>query len=336
MNFQRYPASAAILVLLLFGSATSQTEDVRAATGLPIPIGQPVIYGQVTVRGLDKSETKPLVFVTLMLNGVQVDRIQTNDAGYYYFLRSPVEGTTILFEISNTEIGREVLTPGLGRTLRRDVTVDWKAYRNLHENLPGVISVKDDYPGRAPDASKELDKAMTATKAGKTDEAIMLYKQIVGKDPRDYVAWTELGTLFYSGGKTTEAEASYTTALEQKPDFMLALMNLGKLQMSQKQYDKAVQTFTKSIQTAPNSADAFHYLGESYLQIKQGSRAVIALNEAIRLAPIEKAEVHLRLATLYNNAGAKAQAVNEYKQFLLKKPAFKDKDKLEKYIKENS
>jgi tetratricopeptide (TPR) repeat protein len=125
-------------------------------------------------------------------------------------------------------------------------------------------------------------------------------------------------------------------ALEQKPDFMMALMNLGKLELSQKQFDKAVVTFTNAAKADPTSFDAFHYLGESYLQLKQGSKAVIAMNEAIRLAPVEKAELHLRLAALYDAAKLKDRAANEYKLFLSKKPEHPDKEKMEKYIKENT
>ena len=323
-------------LLILCGCAYSQTEDVRAATGLPIPIGQPVIYGQVGVRGLPKEERKPIIIVSLLMNGVQLERVQTNDRGYYYFLRSPQEGAVLVFEVDNAEIGRDVLTPGIGRTVRRDIEFDWKSYVATKQTSPGVVSARDMYPGRSPSSVAALDSARSATKAGRIDEAVKLLRSVVEKDPGDFPAWTELGTAYFSSEKFTEAEAAYNKALELKPDFMVAIMNLGKVQMSQKKYEAAVITLTKGIQTDPNSADAFHFLGESYLQIKQGSRAVIAMNEAIRLAPKEKAELHLRLATLYNAAGAKPQAVNEYKLFLQKRPDFKDKDKIEKYIRDNS
>jgi Tfp pilus assembly protein PilF len=84
------------------------------------------------------------------------------------------------------------------------------------------------------------------------------------------------------------------------------------------------------------NADALYFLGESYLQTKQGSKAVGVLNEALRLQPNEKADIHLRLAALYNGAGMKDRAANEYKLFLQKRPDYKEKAKLEAYIKENS
>lgn len=330
--------AAALLVAVLFlgNILSAQTEDVRAATGLPIPIGQPVIYGQVAIRGLPKDERRPIIVVTLLMNGVQMERVQTNDKGYYYFLRSPQEGAVLVFEVDNSEIGRDVLTPGIGRTVRRDIEFDWKSYVAASRERKGVVSVKDAYPGRSPDASATMDKAMDSARAGNRDDAVRLLRSVVEKDPKDFPAWTELGTVYFASDKFAEAEVAYNKAILLKPDFMLAILNLGKVQMAQKKYDAAVVTLTKGIQTDPNSADAFHYLGESYLQIRQGNRAVIALNEAIRLAPNEKADIHLRLATLYNAAGAKPQAVNEYKLFLQKKPDHKDKSKLEQYIKDNS
>jgi len=326
---------------LIFGAAffpfyiSAQSEDVRNATGLPIQIGQPVIYGHVKVRGLAPNEPKPSIYVSLFVSGAQLDRVRTNDQGYYYFLRSVSDTSTLVFEANNNELGRIVLTSSISTTVRRDVEFDWRSGFQNVQAPAGVISVKNAYV-RSPNDQKAFDHAMTVAKAKRTDEAVELFKKLTEKDPKDFVAWTELGTLYFGSEQLTAAENAYARALEQKGDFMIALMNLGKLQYSQKQLDKAVVTFTKAVTADPNSAEAFHYLGESYLQAKVGSKAVVALNEAIRLAPIEKAGLHLRLATLYDAAGVRDRAANEYKIFLGKKPEHPDKKKLEEYIKENS
>jgi tetratricopeptide (TPR) repeat protein len=72
------------------------------------------------------------------------------------------------------------------------------------------------------------------------------------------------------------------------------------------------------------------------LQAKKGSKAVIFFNKAIELAPTEKAELHLRLASLYDAANLKDRAVAEYKLFLGKVPNHPEKARIEKYIKDNS
>jgi len=92
---------------------------------------------------------------------------------------------------------------------------------------------------------------------------------------------------------------------------------------------------TNAVKARPDSADAHILLAEAYLQTKKGNSAVYHYNEALKLAPIEKAEVHLRLASLYDAAGLKTKASAEYKLFLQKQPDYVEKNRLETYIKEN-
>lgn len=321
-----------LIILAPIMSIRAQTDDVRQATGLPIPIGAPVIYGQVAIRGLPSGEPKPIIFVALFVNGIQADRAQTNDRGYYFFLRSPGDGATLVFDVNNNEVGRVVLSAGGGNSVRRDIELDWHALQA--KKGPGVVSVKDAY-ARSAEANNNLDKAMAAAKAKRPQEALTLFKQIVDQDPKDFVTWTEIGSLYFDNAKYVDAEFAYGRALELKPDFMPALMNLGKLYLSQKKSDLAIAAFIRAASADPTSADAFHYAGEAYLQAKQGSKAVIALNEAIRLKPDEMAELHLRLAALYDAAGVKGQAASEYRRFLDKRPNYVEKEKLEAYIKAN-
>jgi len=170
----------------------------------------------------------------------------------------------------------------------------------------------------------------------KNDLSLKLLKQLTDSDPKDFVGFTELGNAYFLRDKYGEAEDAYSKALALKVDFAPTLLNLGKLYLAQKQFDKAIDILIKGLAAAPNSADMNQFLGEAYLQSKKGSKAVIYLNEALRLEPIEKADIHLRLAALYNGAGLKDRAVAEYKMFLEKVPNYKDKVTLEKYISDNS
>ena len=317
------------LSIAIIDSASAQG-DVRSATGMPIPIGAAVIWGQVELRGLRPEETRPVVVVTLMFNGAQVATAQANDKGYYYFLQRARDGAELVVRVGGTDIGRQVISAARGD--RYDVAVNWTEGAT---HKIGVVSVKSAYTSRSDANQKLLDKAIAAAKSKNNADAIKLLLDLVASDPNDFVAWTELGSLYFGGAKLSDAEKAYERALGLKPDFMIALLNLGKLHMSNKAYDKAIVVLEKAAAADPTSADALHFLGESYLQAKQGSKAVPVLNEAIRLAPAEKAEIHLRLAALYNAAGLKDRAAAEYKLFLQKKPDHSDKAKLEKYIKDN-
>ena len=60
------------------------------------------------------------------------------------------------------------------------------------------------------------------------------------------------------------------------------------------------------------------------------------MRRSIELQPDAKADLHLRIGWLFDAAGAKNLAAEEYKQLLLKKPNHPHKEKLQKYISENA
>jgi Flp pilus assembly protein TadD len=328
---------AAVLFLFFVISSQPATAsaqgDVRSATGMPIPIGAPVIWGKVELRGLKKDDPKPSIFVTFMHNGAQIARAQANDAGFYYFIQNPRDGAVLLVTVGGTDVGQTVITAAGGE--RYDFALNWNEGFGANQKT-GVVSVRDAYTGRSAANAALFDKAAAAKKDKKNKDAIRMFNEVVAADANDFVAWTELGSLHFEDSKYDDAEKAYAKSLDLKPDFMIALMNLGKLHIAQKQFDKAVPVLERAVAADAKSADAKEYLGEAYLQTRQGNKAVGVLNEAIALDPIGKAEVHLRLASLYNAANLKDRAAAEYKLFLEKKPNYAEKSKLEKYIKDNS
>lgn len=333
-----------LICFLLFSASVSvfaQDDEARQSSGLPVLIGEnssnrtrTTLSGKLTLQGFDSSQAKPTLFVVVYFAGAVVDRRQANDNGYYYMPGVPREGAILAVEVNGAEVGRYQLPSSIMGSLKQDIVIPWAQAQNT-KTKTAVLSVKNFY-SRSSENEKLFEKAAALAKNKKNDDAVKIYRQIVENDAKDFVAWAELGTLFFNDGKYAEAEESYHQALGQKPDFMLALLNLGKLFLAQKQPDKAVMILSKAVETESASADAQHYLGEAYLQSKKGSKAVAHLNEAIRLAPLEKAEIHLRLALLYNGAGLKDKAAAEYKMFLEKNPDYKEKEKIEKYVKDNS
>lgn len=328
--------AATILTLFLISvtSIPAQTEEVGDDGGLMIPIGQPVIYGQVAIEGLPKAERRPLIFVSLLISGTQIDRKPTDGRGYFYFLQRPVHGLTLVFEVDGAEVGRSYLTVGAGSRLRHDVTVQWRSLKGAAKSETAVVSAR--VYNRTPEAEKALSVAMGLIRDNKGNEAKAAFDEMLKQDPKDFVAWTMLGTIYFDQKKYEDADAAFNKALELKPDFTLARVNLGRMYLAKSEFDKAVATLLKGVELEAASADANHYLGEAYLRIKKGSLAVGYLNKAIELAPTQKAEIHLRLAALYNGAGLKDRAAAEYKAFLSKVPNHADAKKFEQYIKENS
>jgi tetratricopeptide (TPR) repeat protein len=237
----------------------------------------------------------------------------------------------IIVEVENVEVARLHISL-LRQELRQDIELEWTASRAAKKAV--AISAADFYE-RTSSNKKRFGKAEEAIDKKDYAQAATLLRQLVSDDPKDFQAWTELGTVSLMQKEPGEAEKNYLRAIEERPTFILALVNLGRLRLAQKSFEGAVEILDKAVQAQPQSADANYYLGEAYLQIKKGSKAVGYLNEAIRLDPVGKADAHLRLAALYNAAGLKSKAATEYEAFLKVKPDYPDKKKLEQYISDN-
>ena len=326
----------------------AQDDEARQQSGLPTFIGnrpdpnpapgaRATITGTLQVQGLTDEATAPIFTVAILSNGTLINRQKVKNRGAFTFSGVTTYGATLIVEADNLEVASYPLGQLVPAPLsnRQDIIVNWLQVSNAVKRRSEADSIVNAYQ-RSEENQKLFEKASLSVKEKKTDNAVKLYKQVLEKDDKDFVLWTELGSAYFTLDKLSEAENSYAKALSLKNDFQPALLNLGKLYLHQKNYEKSIETLTKLLTLDAKSADANHYLGEAYLQSKKGSKAVVYLSEAINLAPVEKAEIHLRLAALYNAAGVKDRAVAEYKAFLEKVPKHPEKSKIEKYISENS
>jgi tetratricopeptide (TPR) repeat protein len=336
-----------VFLVLLIVPVAAQDDEARAASGLPQMIGRrpcsnpgigadASLSGSINVIGMPEGAKSPGLTVTLLANGTVVQRQRVKSRDAFHFACIPRYGVSLIVEADGLEIGNYPLgtlnAPPLSN--RQEVNLTWSQLGVTVNRQNAVISLRNTYE-RTDDNQKAFDKAMAGLKSEKASNSIKLFKQITETDANDFVAWTELGTLYFNDEKPAEAEAAYSKAISLKADFQPALLNLGKVLISQKKADQAVEVLTRLIAVEPDSADANHYLGEAYLLARRGSSALTYLEKALTLEPIEKAEIHLRLAALFNGAGLKDRAVAEYKRFLEKVPNHPEKAKIEKYISDN-
>lgn len=301
--------------------------------------GQNILYGDVRVDEGQVTTNKPFTYVVIlyMTSGTVIGR-QTVGNGQRYRFNDLTDGEyDIAVEVENREITRSRVRlfsqPNVGKTDTRH-DIDLELRENGVSGKGATVSAEDFYK-RTSANEKLFNSADKATTDKKYDDAIGALKQLVENDPNDFQAWTNLGTAYLLKDALADAEASYQKAVEVRPKFFLASVALGRVYLSEKKFNEAVEILNRAVQLQPQSADANQLLGEAYLQIKKGSLAVGYLNEAIRLDPQGKADIHLRLALLYNNAGMKDKAAAEYEAFLKQRPDYKDKKKLEQYISEN-
>ena len=325
-------ALAALALLSAQGAA-------RAQIGTGGPGGQHSIYGDFKVdESKAGGEMVSISFVLVLMTdtGKVVERQSVMSGTRYQFLGLRDGFYDIVVESAGAPVVRiRVQLTGRGRAeFKQDITLEWDRPGVGKPAPKGAVSAADFYR-RTPAGQSLFDKASAAIRKKKFDEAAALLQKIVGADPKDYLAWTDLGTMHYALGNAAEAERSYARALAERPDLLAAAVNLGRLRVAAKNYEKAIEVLKPAVEKHAQSADANHLLGEAYLQTAHYDEAVAHLDEALRLDPQGKAEAHLRLAMLYDAARMKDKAAAQLEQFLAKRPDYPDRKKFEQYIKEN-
>ena len=326
----------AIALLLLFSVCVSaQFPDRKTVMG--VGGGVYILFGDLIVDEGKQPGIKPHMYEIFLnnLGGTPAGRQSVNAGGRYQFNNLAAGPYELVVMLDQQEVARlrvEILPVEAGmERVRQDISLAWKGGAPVKSS---TVSTVDVYKRSAAN-EKLFVTAREATDQKRYDDAIVTLRQLVAADPHDFQAWAELGTVYLFKQNLDESENAYLKSVTERPQFFLGQMNLGRVRVARKNYESAIEPLTKAVELHPTSADANHYLGESYLQIKKGSKAVGYLNEAIRLDPVGKADLHLRLATLYNAAGFKDRAANEYEEFLKKKPNYPDRKKLEDYISAN-
>ena len=325
------------LVMMISATVLAQTgapQDRRSQLG--IGGGSYILFGDVIVDEGKTSETKPLLYEVQLnnLGGRPAGRQYVNAGGRYQFINLAAGQYELLVLLDHQEIARmrvEILAGPAQERVRQDISLAWKS---TPPAKPSSVSAADFYQ-RTESNEKLFVRAREATDQKRYDDAIATLRELVTADPRDFQAWTELGTVYLFKQNYEESENAYIKSVTERPGFFLGQMNLGRLRVVRKNFEGSIEPLSAAVNIQPTSADANYYLGESYLQIKKGSKAVSYLNQAIKLDPVGKADAHLRLATLYNAVGLKDKAALEYEEFLKKKPAYPDRKKLEEYISAN-
>jgi len=314
-------------VLLLFSPASTPSQNG----------GGHILFGDFKVDESKANGMKPLSFDVILYTtgGDLIARQTVGNNSRYRFTDVPSGDYELVVEVESSEIARIhlMLNESFKTDIRRDIELEWRENPIGNNKKAGTTSAQAYH--RTSTNEKRFAKAETAIDEKKYPEALDLLMQVLNDDGNDYEVWTELGTVYLMQHDLTKAESAYERSCEVNPSFFQSFLNLGKLRMSQERFDAAIEPLEQSIKLRPNSAQANDLLGEAYLQLQKGSKAVLYLNEAIRLDPDGMAPVHLRLAKLYNAAGMKNKAAEEYEAFLRKRPNYPDRKALEDYITQN-
>jgi Flp pilus assembly protein TadD len=128
--------------------------------------------------------------------------------------------------------------------------------------------------------------------AGKYDEAISKFQEVVRRDPkswnsylylaRSYVAKSSWANALTSGRKALELAPSSGDVLPVLAD---ALLGAGADALGRRQFPEAIGHFTEYVKLRPTDAQGYLQLGKAFWQNGNRTNALDAFRQVLRLNP---------------------------------------------------
>jgi tetratricopeptide (TPR) repeat protein len=137
-------------------------------------------------------------------------------------------------------------------------------------------------PG-ASGSSDALSQGLAAHTAGKLDEAVGLYHQVLSRDPSNKFAYFNLGQIAHTRNQIVAAESWYRLALESDPKMPSALYNLALVRQSVGDSVESASLLRRLITLDPNNASAHYNLGVALRALGQTADATTEFATAQRL-----------------------------------------------------
>jgi tetratricopeptide (TPR) repeat protein len=144
---------------------------------------------------------------------------------------------------------------------------------------------------------------------GKSDEALVCYRQATEQDPNFAEGFSNLGNLLRALGRLEDAAASYRRALEIKPRYAEAWNNLGNALLDMKRFNDAAQSYRRALEIKTDFAEAHNNLGNALRGLGQLEDAGASYGRALTVKP-DFAAAHSNLGDTLRDLGKLAEAAD--------------------------
>jgi tetratricopeptide (TPR) repeat protein len=169
-------------------------------------------------------------------------------------------------------------------------------------------------------ARKEYEKGQRAFKKGNLPEARRHLEDAVSEYPCYSRAQTNLGVTLELQGENTPAETAFRKAVECDAGFLEAHVQLGIFLNHQKRFAECAADLKKVIGHFPGSWQLSYQLAAAEYGLGQYQQAQQEYLRAESLSSEIPAEIHVRLADVYTQQGAYADAYAELQAYLRAEP----------------
>jgi tetratricopeptide (TPR) repeat protein len=281
--------------------------------------------GNVHVRiVLDNGRSAgPYLQVRLLAGGTStVGVTYTNDVGEATFSGIPV-GSYYL-EVSGDGI-QEASTDSFMVDERKGSQYQWVTVHRTEDSGPKPVSARAtlvsatdmNVPNKA---RKELDKANQEMAMQNWKKSLEHLNQAIALAPQWATAYNNLGVLYAKTNDIPHEEEALQKAVSLDPKFAPALINYGKLCIRQKNFPQAEELLQKAVSVEPNDPESLMLLADAAYMDRHFDAAISDADHAHASAQDHPSFVHYIAARAYQQENKQAQALAEFKIFLVEEP----------------
>lgn len=160
---------------------------------------------------------------------------------------------------------------------------------------------------------------LTIKQNGYWRDPISFYERTLRYAPNSPRIHYNIAKIYSEIGKTEKAMMSYKQAIKIYPDYEIAYSGLGVLYKDLGRYEDAIASFKKGIEINPDDAGMYNNLGNMYSIINDNEKAITAFKKAIEINP-NYAEAYNNLGITYSDLGRYEEAINLYKKAIAINP----------------
>ncbi len=167
--------------------------------------------------------------------------------------------------------------------------------------------------------SGTFDRAVERHRAGRLEDAEMLYRQVLPSDARHADALHLRGVAALQLGRYDEALQLIEDAIVVKPDAAAYRLSLGQVHSAKSRLQEAVAAYRQATELAPDLADAWFGLGIALQAANRQEEAIEAYQRLVALEPDHVEGLH-NLASALELCGHLGEAVALYRRALEREP----------------
>lgn len=144
--------------------------------------------------------------------------------------------------------------------------------------------------------------------AGKNDDAIVQFNQVVKKDPKFDPAYEGLGRVYFQKKDYANAELNFRKAVDLNHKRWMSYNYLGSIYDFKQDYEQAIVEYTSALSVRNDQGFIYNNLGVSCLLAGRNQEAVDAFNKAM--------EKNFRENRVYNNKALALANLGRYDEAL--------------------